>query len=251
MRLLSSPFAQGHTLLHHLDPRVKLITALFFAILISTAQQMTTLLTGLGYAGLLTLFAHPPVLALWKRLYTLNLFNFLLFLILPLTTPEEVYSSSQAFILPSPGWLLATVITLKSNAILLALTTLVSTTEIITLGQALHQLKLPPKLIHLLLFTVRYIAVFYQEYQRLTQAMTIRGFQPHFNRHTYRSLAYLIGMLLVKSLDRADRILAAMKCRGFHGQFFLSQAFSLQPPDKIFSLLAILGWLSLLTLESL
>lgn len=237
MHLLSSPFAQGHTFLHHLDPRVKLLTALFFALLIATAQQLTTLLTGLGYAGLLTLLAHPPVLALWKRLYTLNLFNFLLFLILPRTIQDQVYS--------------ATVITLKSNAILLAITTLVSTTEIITLGQALHQLKLPTKLIHLLLFTVRYIAVFYQEYQRLTQAMTIRGFQPHFNRHTYRSLAYLIGMLLVKSLDRAERILAAMKCRGFHGQFYSPQTYSLQSPDKIFSLLAILGGLSLLTLESL
>ena len=37
--------------------------------------------------------------------------------------------------------------------------------------------------------------------------------------HTYRSYACLVGMLLVKSFDRARRVRMAMLLRGFDGRF--------------------------------
>jgi len=38
-------------------------------------------------------------------------------------------------------------------------------------------------------------------------------------------------MLLVRSLDRSRRILAAMRCRGFHGRLYLLDSPAWQPPD--------------------
>jgi cobalt/nickel transport system permease protein len=73
--------------------------------------------------------------------------------------------------------------------------------------------------VHLFLFTVRYIAVLGREYQRLRTAMKARGFRMRCDLHTWRSIGYLFGMLLVRSLERSERILAAMRCRGFQGDF--------------------------------
>ena len=62
------------------------------------------------------------------------------------------------------------------------------------------------KLVHLFFFTFRYFQVIHQEYLRLRAAMRIRCFQPGTNGHTYRMLAYLLGMLLVRSYDRGQRL---------------------------------------------
>ena len=91
--------------------------------------------------------------------------------------------------------------------------------EPITAGQALQRLRVPQRLVLLMMFTVRYIGVFEQEYLRLRQAMRVRGFAPKLNVHTLRSYGYLTGMLLVHAFDRSERVLEAMRCRGFAGRF--------------------------------
>ena len=68
--------------------------------------------------------------------------------------------------------------TLIEALVALIVIALVATVPIVTLGQALHDLRLPDKLCHLLLFTYRYLYVFEQEFRRLVLAMKIRGFQP-------------------------------------------------------------------------
>ncbi len=249
MHLTASPFSLGNSFIHHLDPRVRLGIASLFALLIAISTQFFTLLAGLSYALFLTWMTRLPFSPLRKRLSTLNLFTLLLFLTLPLTTAGLPWFTLGNLVITQEGCTLATVITLKSNTILLLLTALVSTLEITKLGQTLVGLRLSPKLIHLLLFTIRYVEVIHQEFQRLIQAMKIRGFQLHSNWHTYRSLGYLIGMLIVNSADRADRILAAMKCRGFHGQFPKYPRVSLQPSDILFSTVSISLWLGLFGID--
>ena len=126
---------------------------------------------------------------------------------------------------------------------------LIATAPIVTLGQALRRLRLPDKLCHLLLFTYRYIYVFEQEYRRLVLAMKIRGFRPRTNLHTYRSYAYLAAMLLVRSFDRAERVFAAMRCRGFQGTFYSLRTFTWQRRDGIFLAGSLLILAALLCLE--
>ena len=85
---------------------------------------------------------------------------------------------------------MAAQITLKSNAILLALVALVTTMNFSILGYALNWLHVSDKIVHLLLMTYRYVFVIDQEYQRLIRAARIRGFQPGTNLHTYKTYAY-------------------------------------------------------------
>ena len=93
--------------------------------------------------------------------------------------------------------------------------------ELPALGHALARLGLPVRFVALFLFTARYIDVLNREYARLRLAMRARGFRPRASLHCWRSLGHLIGMLLVGSLERAERIHAAMRLRGFDGRFHL------------------------------
>ncbi len=57
------------------------------------------------------------------------------------------------------------------------------------------------------------------EYRRLRLAMRARGFAPKTDRHTLRTFGFLVGMLVVRAAERSERVLDAMRCRGFDGRF--------------------------------
>ena len=147
-----------------------------------------------------------------------------------------------------PGWLS---LLPPLMAILLALIALIATMTFSTLGYALSRMPIPDKFVHLLLMTYRYIFVIEQEYQRLIRAVQIRGFRPRTNMHTYKTYAYIIGMLFVRSSLRADRVYKAMLCRGFKNKFYCLQEFSAGCKEWIFitatgiftGMLAYLEWL--------
>jgi cobalt/nickel transport system permease protein len=206
-------------------------------------------LGGLALAILYIALARLPLKKVVVRLLVVNSFIFFLWLVLPLTYPGDPVWHFGPLTATRQGIAYTGLITLKSNAIIIALIALIATVPVVTLGQAMHNLKLPDKLCHLLLFTYRYIYVFEQEYRRLVQAMKIRGFRPRTNLHTYRSYAYLAAMLLVRSFDRAERVFAAMRCRGFAGTFYSLKSFSWQRRDGIFLALSLLALLALLSLE--
>jgi cobalt/nickel transport system permease protein len=96
------------------------------------------------------------------------------------------------------------------------------------------------------MFTVRYLDLLHHEYERLRRAMRARGFRPGPNAHTLRTLGHLVGMLLVRAFDRSERVLAAMKCRGFRGRFPALHEMSWSRTDARFA--AAAGLLLALTL---
>jgi cobalt/nickel transport system permease protein len=55
--------------------------------------------------------------------------------------------------------------------------------------------------------------------------------------HTYKTYAYLVGMLIVKSYDRSQKIYNAMLCRGFTGKFPIVSHFKLTRADLSFGFL--------------
>ncbi len=80
-------------------------------------------------------------------------------------------------------------------------------------------------------FAWRYLHVLEEEHRRMVNALKVRGFEPATNLHTYRTYAYLVGLLFVRGYDRGERVYKAMLCRGFDGTFWLLHHFRLQPRD--------------------
>jgi cobalt/nickel transport system permease protein len=225
--------------LGQVDPRARVLVAVAMAIVVAAAQRPAVLVTALAASGVALALSGLSPAAVMRRLLPLEVPMLLLVLVLPLTTHGTPLACFGPLCLSREGLLLAIKIAIKGNAIVLALAALLGTMEVATLGHALSHLHVPRKLAHLLLLTVRYLDVLHREYLRLRAAMKVRGFRPRMNGHTYRSFGYLVGMLLVHSFDRAERVLAAMKCRGFQGRFYLLDHFAFSRRDVPFCVVSL------------
>lgn len=170
--------------------------------------------------------AQLPIGEVKRRLVPMGLVMLLVVAFVPWAVRGEPLVQFGPWGYSREGVQLAGIVALKGIAIVLAVLALLGTMEITSLGHALRHLRVPEKGVHLLLLTVRYLGVLHREYLQLRVAMKARGFRLRMDVHTYRTIGHLVGMLLVRSLDRAERILAAMKCRGFRGHFYMLDHFA-------------------------
>ena len=236
--------------LDRVDPRARLLLAVCLALILAAAGRFSTLGVGVVAAGVCVALSGNPWPVVLRRVAVLNAVLLLVAALLPLTTEGAPLFHFGPWPYTRDGLLTAVAVILKGNGIVLAFLGLVGTLPTATLGHVLSHFHVPAKLVHLTVFTVRYLDVFHHEYARLRAAMRVRGFRPGVNRHTYRSFGYLAGMLLVRSLDRSERIVAAMKCRGFRGRFYLLDHFAFSPArDVPFGIAATLAVLALAWLE--
>ena len=216
--MFDQPFVRP-SLLQGVDPRVRLACAGLFAVCLAPLQTLTACALGLALGCVLLAAARPPLLPLAHRLGAVNIFILFLWCVTPLTMPGPVLAQWGFFSVTAPGVRLALLVTVKSNAIVCAFLALAASMDAPTAGHALERLGCPPKLVFLFLFTARYIHVLAQEWHTLLVAARLRGFRPRSDLRTYRTLASLLGLLLVRSYDRALRVREAMVLRGFTGHF--------------------------------
>jgi cobalt/nickel transport system permease protein len=64
----------------------------------------------------------------------------------------------------------------------------------------------------------RYIFVVFDEFDRMRQARLARSFGRRRGWQEWVTSAQLLGMLLIRSLDRAERVYGAMCARGWDGR---------------------------------
>jgi len=247
--MIQEPFASGNSPIHHLSPTLRVAAAVAYSFLVALSHGLPTLTTALFFSLLLLLFARLNFKKVFQRLTVVLGFLLLIWVILPWTYKGEILYHIAPLAIYRPGIRLCLEISLKSIAILLAMIALVSTMTTARLGHVLNHLHLPDKLVYLILITYRYIFVIEQEYQRLMRAARIRNFRPGTNLHTYRTYAYLLGMLFVRSADRAKRVHQAMVCRGFSGKFYSLQENSKGYRNWVFALLMSLSLFSMLIIE--
>ncbi|MFW6137928.1 MAG: cobalt ECF transporter T component CbiQ [Spirochaetota bacterium] len=235
--MIFEQFSEGRSPIHRLDPRVKICAAVCLAFIVSLSSHLSSVLAGV-FLGVVLLFAAGLKLRLvLRRLGVIFGFMALVWVFLPFSVPGEEVFTVFTFTATYQGLFYAVSITLKSASVIFFIIALLSTTELFSLFHALYHLKVPEKLVQLTFFCYRYIHVIHREYVRMRNALKIRAFRPHTNVHTYKTYAYLIAMLLVRSYDRSERVYRAMLCRGFTGQFYVLQHFSISKKDIIFGVL--------------
>lgn len=243
--------APGPRIIDAFDPRLRVIALLLFATATVFARQALTL-AGLGVlSGLLLALARFSMRRTLRRILPVVGFGVILAGVLPWTVPGQPLG---------PGWLAhaswdglyqAVMIWAKATIVLGGAAGLVGTLEIPVLGHVLAHLRLPRKLVQIVLLSIRYLKVLEDEYHRLHTAARMRAFRPRWNRWTFHTYGQMVGMLIVRSLARSDRILAAMKCRGFKGYFYLWRHFHFSWRDAWFVAALSLAALAYLRLERL
>ena len=205
--------------LNGLDPGVRLLAALAFALAVVSVERLPALIAALAAAVVMAALSGAALRPTLRRLAALDGFVIAAIALLPFTTPGEPLFALAGFPLSREGALRAVEILIRANAVALMMFALLGAIEPGRLGLAMTRLGAPEKLVRLFLFTLRYVDVIRREQERLRLAMKARGFVMRCDRHTWRSMGHLLGMMLARSLDRSERIVAAMRCRGFTGRF--------------------------------
>lgn len=235
--------------LNRLDPRMRMACALGLAACLSLPRGLAAAALGLALGGALLLVCRPSWRPLRQRLAAVNAFLLFLWAVTPLTVPGPPLAQWGPLAVSGDGVRLAFLVSLKANAIACVFLALVAPMSAGDAGHALRALRCPDRLVALFLFTARYAHVIAGEWRALHVAACLRGFSPRTDRHTYRTLASLLGLLLVRSHERARRAWEAMLLRGFDGKFRSVTALRLAPADMALALAALVGAALVLAVE--
>lgn len=115
----------------------------------------------------------------------------------------------------SRGWVSFTSIVLRGLLSMQAVIILVRSCGFNGMCLALRKMKVPSILVAQLLLTYRYLLVLLEEVVAMKHAREARGFG--LSSYPLKLWGAFIGQLLLRSIDRAERIHRAMLSRGFDG----------------------------------
>jgi cobalt/nickel transport system permease protein len=202
-------YSAGTGPLHRLDARLKVLAALVFvaAVVVTPIGAWRALgFEGLFLAFLVGLAGIPPRELARRWLGLLLLVGFLTLMIAPAHPARSQFGLG----------IVASSILIKNGMALMAMLVLAGTTPFPKLLAALRKLGVPLVLIATLQFMDRYRHVLLDELSRMATARRARTFR---RRHTlpWDLLGGLIGMLFLRSFERAERVHGAMVARGWTG----------------------------------
>ncbi len=203
-----------------LDSRVKIV--LVFGLVVGlVSMPLPNIASGAPLAiavFALALLARLSIGDVGRALLAVLPFAGLAALSLPFAVPGDALWSLQLgpvnLQISEEGLIWATAIVVRSMLAAVALAALTASTPFERLAEGLAGLGLPPATVMTLCSLHRYIPVVGQEAFRLVRAARARG-----GKHGggIGGAGALIAALLLRSLDRADRVHRAMIARGFDG----------------------------------
>lgn len=109
-------------------------------------------------------------------------------------------------------------------------------TGIRQLCYSLRILHVPIEIITILLLLHRYLVVLLKETERMQQAYKLRA--PGQRGLHFKVWGSFVGLLLIRSIDRAEEIYESMQLRGFHGMFYGPIQYS----NRTASILYVMIW---------
>ncbi|MDD3468772.1 MAG: cobalt ECF transporter T component CbiQ [Thermoguttaceae bacterium] len=209
--------ADRDTFIHHLHPLVKMaVTLLFLVFVISFDRyQISPLIPFFLYPVGLAILSETKIRPIMISLLTV--LPFVLFIGISNMVLDRQLAFTVGRIPISYGMISSVSILLKTILTVSAVLLLISTAPVSVLAEQLTRLKIPSILVLQLMLTYRYIAVLFEEASSMVIAYTLRS--PRKRGIAMRDMGVFLGNLLLRSMDRADRIYHAMKCRGFHGKY--------------------------------
>jgi cobalt/nickel transport system permease protein len=148
------------------------------------------------------------------------------------------------------GLVTAGLVTAKALAVLLALVALVSSAPAQRTWAAMRKLNVPAGLVQVLHLAYRYVFVIHSESRAVQTAMRARGFRAGLAGRSLSVLGNAVGMLLIRSTERAERVYLAMQARGFDGSFPTTDGWQTRTSD-VMNFIALAGISLLLVLADL
>ena len=204
------------TPIHQLDPRAKLITSLvFITTVISFGKyDISALIPYFVYPVFLGTMGNVPPVYLLKKILLVSPFAVMIGIFNPLMDRDILINLGGVGI--SGGWISFLSILIRFGLTVGAALTLIAVTGFNAVCMALDKLGTPRVFVVQLMFLYRYVFVLVDEAARMVRARSLRTFEG--GGSGIKTYGPLVGHLLLRTMDRAQRIYLAMCCRGFDGE---------------------------------
>ena len=219
------------TLIHSFNPVIKLIVSLIYIFVIISFDNYSParLIPFIFYIFIVSSLAEVSVFHLLK------LSAVSLPLIIGIGILNPFFNREIAYYIGSVpisfGMLSFFTLFFKSILTVLSGLLLVATTGINDLGVAFRKVGLPKIFTVQIMLTYRYITVLMEEVNRTLTAYSLRANKKKIN---YKSFGSLAGNILLRTIDRSQKIYEAMCLRGFEGEYRTANNISVQSKDFLY-----------------
>ena len=205
--------AAGQTAIHRLHPLAKLLSALAYIIIVVSfgRYDFARLAPYLFYPFVMMALAELPYKLLLARV--LIALPFCLFAGISNVIFDKAAAFEISGVTISLGVLSLATILLKMYLCVMAALLLVATTPFTELAAQLRRLRVPMVFVLIFEMTFRYIGVLMEEVHSMTTAYKLRS--GNKKALDMRHMGSFAGQLMLRGFDRAERVHAAMRCRGY------------------------------------
>jgi len=135
----------------------------------------------------------------------------------------------------------ALLIALRANSIIIFALLVFHNKSLFDIATGMQTLRFPDKLVSLFFFVGKFIIIIKQEFNTTKKVMRVRNFQAKTDLFSYKVYANVIGMLIVKCFDRAEKLKNTMILRNFQGRIYQSKKESFSKTDFIILFSVILS----------
>ena len=228
--------ASGDSPLHRLDPRAKLLTTfLFVAAVVSFSKyEVSALAPFFLYPVFLIAAGELPAGYLSKKVLLAAPFAVFVGVFNPLLDRQILFHLGPLGV--SGGWVSFASILARFALTVSAAIALLSLTGINSICEALIRTGVPKPFVVQLLFLNRYIFSLTGEAERMSRARALRS--SGRGAMNFSTFIQIVGHLLLRAMDRAERVYRAMLCRGFDGHIRVVRFSKIGGREIIFTL----GW---------
>ena len=227
-----------NTVAHRLDPRVKVAVTFFFILAVVSygKYEISGLIPFFFLPVLVIGLANLPAGYLFRKLLIVSPFVLFIGIFNPLLDRQIIQTIGEIDI--TGGWISFASLTLKFMLTVGAALLLIATTGFPAICMALEKMGAPKVFTVQLLMLYRYLFVLTEEGFRMLRAHTLRSFSG--KKIGAKVFLQLLGNLLLRTLDRAQRIHMSMLSRAFTGEIRLCRKNIFSIKEVIFLTLSLL-----------
>jgi cobalt/nickel transport system permease protein len=220
------------TPVHRLDARAKAVVTLAFIVIVMSFPRyaISALTPFLLFPVAILSLGRIPARLILKKILVAAPFALVIGIFNPFMDRQPVAAIGPLVV--TGGWVSFVSIMFRFVLTVGAALALVACTGIHRLGAGLEHLGVPRVFAVQLLFLYRYLFVVADEGVKMMRGVELRSSGARSPR--FRVYGSIIGHLLLRSMDRAERVYRAMVARGFDGEIRLPRRSSFRWTDCMF-----------------